>query len=135
MREVVWELDSGEKTDQETGLRKLKEGSSEFLICTQEDGVFMQAYPVEDDVYHCEVVFPQGGDENALVYEAPSGVSADELENLFSRFAQGEDFSYVKQEWSRWNSPGMSRQLEKWVIRIAIVVIILVSISCLVGKI
>lgn len=58
------------------------------------DGMHMQSVPVGNGLYYCEV-----GDD-AHGYVCPHEMPVEELEEQFRRFDSGEDFSFVKEDWS-----------------------------------
>lgn len=97
MRKVQWEISNNEVTDRDTALRRLQEGTTGHVVCSRE-GASLQSYKEANGVYHCEVVFKMNMICPA-VFAAPEGVTGEELEKLYDRFADGEDFSFVEKEW------------------------------------
>jgi len=61
-------------------------------------GACLQSYKEADGVYHCEIVFKTDSC-CPPVFAAPEGVTGKELEMLYDRFANGDDFSFVEKEW------------------------------------
>ena len=67
-----------------------------FLI--GEDGMHMQSVPVGNGLYYCEVGYASHG------YVCPHEMPVKELEEQFRRFDSGEDFSFVADEWTIYES-------------------------------
>ena len=97
MSKVQWEISNDEVTDRDTALRRLQEGTTGHVVCAR-DGACLQSYKEADGVYHCEIVFKTDSC-CPPVFAAPEGVTGRELEMLYDRFANGDDFSFVENEW------------------------------------
>ena len=97
MSKVQWEISNDEVTDRDTALRRLQEGTTGHVVCAR-DGACLQSYKEADGIYHCEIVFKTGSC-CPPVFAAPEGVTGQELETLYDRFASGDDFSFVEKEW------------------------------------
>lgn len=97
MSKVQWEISNDEVTDRDTALRRLQEGTTGHVVCAR-DGACLQSYKEADGVYHCEIVFKTDSC-CPPVFAAPEGVTGKELEMLYDRFANGDDFSFVEKEW------------------------------------
>lgn len=97
MSKVQWEISNDEVTDRDTALRRLQEGTTGHVVCARE-GACLQSYKEADGMYHCEIVFKTGSC-CPPVFAAPEGVTGQELETLYDRFANGDDFSFVEKEW------------------------------------
>ena len=96
MSKVQWEISNDEVTDRDTALRRLQEGTTGHVVCAR-DGACLQSYKEADGVYHCEIVFKTDSC-CPPVFAAPEGVTGKELEMLYDRFANGDDFSFVEKE-------------------------------------
>ncbi|MDO4409785.1 MAG: hypothetical protein Q4C05_00705 [Akkermansia sp.] len=97
MSKVRWETSSGDLSNKETALELLREEKIEHVICSIEN-ICLQSFKEDNDLYHVEYVkqIPGGNPE---IYAAPEGVNGQELDSLYDKFINGEDFSFVKKEW------------------------------------
>lgn len=105
MSKVQWEISNNEVTDRDTALRRLQEGTTGHVVCAR-DGACLQSYKEMEGIYHCEIVFKTDGC-CPPVFAAPEGVTGKELETLYDRFANGDDFSFVEKNgnpWLPWNT-------------------------------
>ncbi len=79
----------------------LETGREGFLICTvgnHEVGYgFIQA-AFDDSGYYLEAAIDEGGGRNAI-YSCPGDPGLEEVKGLMMRFADGQDFSFIRKEW------------------------------------
>ncbi|MCD8061663.1 MAG: hypothetical protein LUE13_04910 [Akkermansiaceae bacterium] len=94
---VTWEVDGDPCETQEKALSAIKNNMEAFIICTRGND-FLQAICDDPESYHCEVSFAAG--KKRELYVAPDDVNYSQLCDLFSRYAAGEDFSHLKEEWT-----------------------------------
>ena len=92
MSKVQWEISNDEVTDRDTALRRLQEGTTGHVVCAR-DGACLQSYKEADGVYHCEIVFKTDSC-CPPVFAAPEGVTGKELEMLYDRFANGDEYRH-----------------------------------------
>lgn len=80
-------------------------------IClVREDGMYMQSVPVGNGLFYCEAGDASHG------YVCPREMMVEELEEQFRRFDSGEDFSFVKEDWSIYDSsPSPLPAIVKWI--------------------
>lgn len=119
---VTWNL-SGEPCDTlEKALSAVKNNKEAFIICDRGDD-FLQALYEELDSYFCEISFANG--QCRELYAAPKPLTYAQLYDLFSRYAAGEDLSYLKREWTL-----QEEQSNRWppIIISAVIFIIIVLI-------
>ena len=93
MSKVQWDISNDEVTARDTALRRLQEGTTGHVVCAR-DGACLQSYKEADGVYHCEIVFKTDSC-CPPVFAAPEGVTGKELEMLYDRFPNGDEFSNV----------------------------------------
>ena len=94
---VTWEVDGDPCETQEKALSAIKNNMEAFIICTRGND-FLQAICDDPESYHCEMSFAAG--KKRELYVAPDNVNYSQLCDLFSRYAAGEDFSHLKEEWT-----------------------------------
>lgn len=72
-----------------------------FLICTvgsRETGYGFIQVAHEGDGYYLEAAIDEGSGRNAI-YSCPGNPDLEEIKSLVMRFAEGQDFSFIRKEW------------------------------------
>lgn len=103
---VTWELTGDPCHTQERAFAGIKNDMEAFIICNRGDG-FLQATCGGPESYHCEISFAKG--KGSDLYSAPKDLTYSQLDDLFSRYAEGEDLSYLKHEWDLHVEPPVER--------------------------
>ena len=94
---IIWELSGDPCATQEEALSGIKDDTEAFIICNR-GNEFLQAACNDPESYHCEISFVNG--KNRELYIAPKDLDYSQLQDLFSRYAAGEDLSRLKREWT-----------------------------------
>lgn len=129
MSEIKWEISNNEVTDRDTALCRLKEGKTGHVVC-ERAGACLQSYRQQGGKYHCEVVF-KTDDRCPPVFAAPEGVNDQELDMLYDRFAQGDDFSFVEKEWEALTAVEYRHQHHvMWLVFLVLALVVLAIMAC-----
>ncbi len=101
--EVCWEWDiSGTPCPGPAeGFEHLERSRDGFLICTvgnHDLGYSFIQTSFDETGYYLEAAVDEGGGRNAI-YSHPGDIGLEEVKSLIMRFAEGQDFSFIRKEW------------------------------------